>query len=95
MGKQSLSDTPDETLVHCSATSKEEKAVAIESVGKIIIQGFVDPEFDKERPKAMKVAGSSPKKQYEKGWTTFKSTLKNCSHCFTSSYRMEFGKAMD
>ena len=92
---QSLSDKPDETLVHRSVTSKEEKAAAIESVGKIIIQKFVDPEFHKEKPKAMKVAGSSPKKQYEKSWTTSKSTLKNCSHCFTSSYRMEFGKAID
>ena len=91
----SLSDTPDETLVHHSATSREEKAATIESVVKIIIQEFVDLEFHKERPKAMKVAGSSPKRQYKKGWTTFKSTLKNCSHCFTSSYRMDFGKAMD
>ena len=81
---QSLSDTPDETFVHRSVTSKEEKAAAYESVGKIIIQEFLDPEFHKEKPKAMKMAGSSPKKQYEKSWTTFKSTLKNCSHCFTS-----------
>ena len=57
LGMQSLSDTPDETLMPPSATSKEEKAAAIESVGKIIIQEFVDLEFHKERPKAMKAAG--------------------------------------
>ena len=34
LGMQSLSDTPDETLMPPSATSKEEKAAAIESVGK-------------------------------------------------------------
>ena len=60
---QSLSDTPDETLVPTSATSKEDKAAAIESVGKIIIQEFVDFEFHKEKPKAMKAgSGNQPKK---------------------------------
>ena len=57
LGMQSLSDTPDETLVLPSAISKEEKAAEIESVGKIITQEFVELEFHKERTKAMKVAG--------------------------------------
>ena len=57
LGMQSLSDTPDETLMPPSATSKEEKAAAIKSVGKIIIQEFVDLKFHKERPKAMEAAG--------------------------------------
>ena len=60
LGMQSLSDTPDETLVPTSATSKEDKAAAIESVGKIIIQEFVDFEFHKEKPKAG--SGKQPKK---------------------------------
>ena len=67
LGMQNLSDTPDETLMPPSTTSKEEKAVAIKSVRKIIIQEFVDLKFHKERPKAMKAAGGKqPQKAVQK-----------------------------
>ena len=49
--------THEKHLCPPSTTLKEEKAAAIESVGKVIIQEFVELELLKERPKAMKVAG--------------------------------------
>ena len=83
MGHLSLNGEPDETLVPTSATTKEDKAAAIKSEGKIIIQEFVDFEFHKEKPKAMIAAGrKQPKKAVQKSnpiWTTFKSMTKNCS----------------
>ena len=63
---QSLSDTP-KTLMPPSTTSKEEKAAAIELVGKVIIREFMELEFLKERPKVMKVAGGKqPRKAVRK-----------------------------
>ena len=89
---QSLSDKPDETLVHRSVTSKEEKAAAIESVGKIIIQEFVDPEFHKERPKAIESGRKQPQKAVRKRLDNIQGYTKAL---LKLSYRMKFGKVMD
>lgn len=50
LGMNAMNDIPDETLIPPTTTSKEEKAAVIQSVGKVLIQEYVDLQSTMEKP---------------------------------------------
>jgi len=84
LGMNAMNDIPDETLIPPTTTSKEEKAAVIQSVGKVLIQEYVDLHSTMEKPATKPtshVHTSEPAQKHARSsttMTTFRNMQKRC-----------------